>query len=118
MSKLICGSAIDGAIEWVARADAAVARAVEAHGEEQAVGFPSTAYHLPIIYSLSDYRVKTLADCPNAPRRTTGCPTSAAHSMPESPPCSRARSSRRASTSAARTVTTRSTGSGSVPRRT
>jgi len=69
MSKLICGSAIDGAIEWVARADAAVARAVEAHGEEHAVGFPSTAYHLPIIYSLSDYRVKTLADCRAVLRR-------------------------------------------------
>ncbi len=63
MSKLICGSAIDGAVEWVARADRSVARAIEAHGEEHPVGFPSTAYYLPIIYSLSEHRVKTLADC-------------------------------------------------------
>jgi acetyl-CoA synthase len=63
MSKLICGSAIDGAVEWVARADHVVAQAVKAHGEEKTVGFPSTAYHLPIIYSLAGDRVRTLADC-------------------------------------------------------
>ncbi|MBD3871957.1 MAG: CO dehydrogenase/CO-methylating acetyl-CoA synthase complex subunit beta [Acidobacteria bacterium] len=63
MSKLICGSAIDGAVEWVARADHSVARAIEAHGEERSIGFPSTAYHLPIIYSLSEHKVETLADC-------------------------------------------------------
>ncbi len=69
MSKLICGSAIDGAVEWVARADHSVGRAIEAHGEKQAVGFPSTAYHLPIIYSLSEYKVETLADCRTVLRR-------------------------------------------------
>ena len=58
MSKLICGSAIDGAVEWVARADHSVARAIEAHGEERSIGFPSTAYHLPIIYSLSEHKVE------------------------------------------------------------
>jgi len=69
MSKLICSSAIDGAVEWVARADASVARAVSAHGEEHPVGFPSTAYHLPIITSLSEHRVETLADCRAVLRR-------------------------------------------------
>ena len=62
MSKLICTSAIDGAVEWVARADEAVARAVAEHGEGQVIGFPSTAYHLPIIYSLSEHKVETLGD--------------------------------------------------------
>ena len=61
MSKLICSSAIDGAVEWVARADAGVARAIKAHGDEHAVGFPSTAYYLPVIYSLSGDKVETLA---------------------------------------------------------
>jgi acetyl-CoA synthase len=69
MSKLICGSAIDGAVEWVARADQSVARAIETHGEEQSIGFPSTAYHLPIIYSLSEHKVETLADCRTVLRR-------------------------------------------------
>ena len=63
MSKLICSSAIDGAVEWVARADAMVARAVKAHGEDHAVGFPSTAYYLPVIHSFSGDKVETLADC-------------------------------------------------------
>ncbi len=69
MSKLICASAIDGAVEWVARADRSVALAVEAHGEEHRVGFPSTAYNLPIIYSLSEHKVETLADCRRVLRR-------------------------------------------------
>ncbi len=63
MSKLICSSAIDGAVEWVARADASVARAVATHGEDHAVGFPSTAYYLPVIHSLSGDKVETLTDC-------------------------------------------------------
>jgi acetyl-CoA synthase len=63
VSKLICSSAIDGAVEWVARADASVTRAVAIHGEGHAVGFPSTAYYLPVIHSLSGDKVETLADC-------------------------------------------------------
>jgi acetyl-CoA synthase len=63
VSKLICSSAIDGAVEWVARADASVSRAIAAYGEDHAVGFPGTAYFLPVIYSLSGDRVRTLADC-------------------------------------------------------
>jgi acetyl-CoA synthase len=63
MSKLICSSAIDGAVDWVARADTSVARAIAAHGEDHEVGFPATAYYLPVIYSLSGDKVETLADC-------------------------------------------------------
>jgi acetyl-CoA synthase len=69
MSKLICASAIDGAVEWVARADASVDRAVAAFGEDHAVGFANTAYHLPIINSLSEFKVQTLADCRAVLRR-------------------------------------------------
>jgi len=63
MSKLICASAIDGAASWVAQADAKLAAAVEQRGEDQPVGFPDTAYFLPITYSLTGQKVKTLADC-------------------------------------------------------
>jgi acetyl-CoA synthase len=72
MSKLICSSAIDGAVDWVARADASVARAIEAHGEDHEVGFPDTAYYLPVIYSLSGDKVETVADCRSVLRKAKG----------------------------------------------
>lgn len=62
MSKLICASGIDGAIGWVARAEAKLAEAIEAKGENAPVGFPDTAYFLPIIYSFTGRKMETLAD--------------------------------------------------------
>jgi len=62
MSKLICSSAIDGAIEWVARAEAKLAEAIAAKGESCPVAFPNTAYFLPVIYSLTGEKVATLGD--------------------------------------------------------
>lgn len=63
MSKLICGNAIDGAVRWVARAEAMLDQAVAAKGEASKVGFPDTAYALPVIYSFTGEKVETLADC-------------------------------------------------------
>ncbi len=62
MSKLICASAIDGAIEWVAKAEAKVAEAIKAKGKDSPVGFPDTAYFLPIIYSFTGKKMTKLAD--------------------------------------------------------
>ncbi len=62
MSKVICGSAIDGAIEWVARADEQLGRAIEKLGEGHGVGFPDTAYYLPIIYSFTGEKPATLGE--------------------------------------------------------
>jgi len=62
MSKIICSSAIDGATEWVAKADAKLAEAIAAKGETCPVAFPSTAYYLPVIYALTGEKVSTLAD--------------------------------------------------------
>jgi acetyl-CoA synthase len=62
MSKLICASAIEGAIEWVARAEAKLAEAIAAQGEACPVGFPDTAYFLPVIYSFTGEKVRVLAD--------------------------------------------------------
>ena len=53
MSKLICASAIDGALEWVLRAEAMLDQAIAGKGQECAVGFPATAYYLPVIYSFT-----------------------------------------------------------------
>lgn len=62
MSKLICSSAIEGAIGWVAKAEAKVGEAIAAKGEACAAGFPATAYYLPIIYSFTGEKMQTLAD--------------------------------------------------------
>ena len=63
MSKLICGEAIDGAVRWVVRAEALLDQAVAAKGEGGKVGFPDTAYFLPVIYSFTGIKVQTLGDC-------------------------------------------------------
>ena len=62
MSKLICSSAIEGAIGWVAKAEAKLDEAIAAKGESCAVGFPDTAYFLPVIYSFTGEKMQTLAD--------------------------------------------------------
>ena len=62
MSKLICSSAIQGAIDWVARAEAKLDQAIKLKGLQCAVAFPETAYHLPIIYSFTGQKAETLAD--------------------------------------------------------
>ncbi|MDR1915151.1 MAG: CO dehydrogenase/CO-methylating acetyl-CoA synthase complex subunit beta [Synergistaceae bacterium] len=62
MSKLICSSAINGAIEWVRKADEAVTNAIREKGPDQAIGFPSTNYYLPIIYSFTGKKMETLQD--------------------------------------------------------
>ena len=59
MSKLICASAIDGAVRWVVRAETKLSEAIDAKGESARVGFGNTAYFLPIIHSLADERVVT-----------------------------------------------------------
>ncbi|MBU2647979.1 CO dehydrogenase/CO-methylating acetyl-CoA synthase complex subunit beta, partial [bacterium] len=62
MSKIICGSAIEGAIGWVVRAETMLEAAIAQKGEAAAVAFPGTAYYLPIIYSFTGEKVETLAD--------------------------------------------------------
>ncbi len=62
MSKIICGSAIDGAIEWVAKAEAILAKAIKEKGEASPVAFPNTAYFLPVIYSFTGEKMEKLSD--------------------------------------------------------
>ena len=62
MSKIIASSAIRGAHEIVRQAEEIAARALAEHGAECAVGFPDTAYSLPVIYALLGRRVDRLAD--------------------------------------------------------
>ena len=62
MSKYIAASAIDGAIEWVAKADAKLNEAIAAKGESCPVALPNTAYYLPVIYAFTGEKMQTLAD--------------------------------------------------------
>jgi len=63
MSKLICTSAIDGAVDWVVRAEKTLDRAIADKGDDAPVGFPDTAYYLPVIYSFTGQKVESLAAC-------------------------------------------------------
>ncbi|MDD2765153.1 MAG: acetyl-CoA decarbonylase/synthase complex subunit alpha/beta [Opitutaceae bacterium] len=69
MSKVICSSAIDGAIGWVAKAEAKLDETIAAKGQSCAVGFPDTAYYLPVIYSFTGEKMQTLADLRRILRR-------------------------------------------------
>lgn len=62
MSKYIATNAIDGAIEWVAKADSKLSEAIAAKGVSCSVAFPNTAYYLPVIYSFTGEKMQTLAD--------------------------------------------------------
>jgi len=86
MSKLIASSAIRGAHAIVARAEALAAEIQAAKGLDHPIGFPDTAYSLPVIYSLLGERVdrvgemaKILAECrsllPPIPTSLPGSPT-------------------------------------------
>jgi len=60
MSKLICSSAIDGAIEWIAKE--ILSKAIKEKGADTPAAFPGTAYYLPITYSFTGIKVDTLGD--------------------------------------------------------
>lgn len=62
MSKLIAASAIRGAHKIVKDAEAMVQQAIAAKGADCPVGFPDTAYALPVIYSLLGIKVEKLSD--------------------------------------------------------
>ncbi len=62
MSKLILSAAISGAHKIVARAEKQYQEALVKWGPDHEVGFPDTAYYLPVIYAMLGIPVKTLAD--------------------------------------------------------
>jgi acetyl-CoA synthase len=60
MSKLVAFAAIQGAYNIVSKAEGAYNKALESYGGGQKLEFPNTAYHLPIIYSLTGIKVTDL----------------------------------------------------------
>ncbi len=62
MSKIIASAAIRGAHKIVNDADAKWRKAMEKYGANEPVGFPNTAYYLPIIYGMLGTKVEKLGD--------------------------------------------------------
>jgi acetyl-CoA synthase len=62
MSKIIASAAINGAHKIVDRADEKWREAMDKWGANEPVGFPNTAYYLPIIYGISGMKVEKLGD--------------------------------------------------------
>ena len=62
MSKIIISAAIRGAHKIVGKAAAKLDEAIQKYGENQEIGFPNTAYYLPIIYSLMGTKIEKLKD--------------------------------------------------------
>jgi acetyl-CoA synthase len=62
MSKIIASAAIRGAHKIFAMAEGKYKEALEKFGPQQEVGFPNTAYYLPIIYAMTGMSVSKIAD--------------------------------------------------------
>jgi acetyl-CoA synthase len=62
VSKIICSAAIRGAHKIVDRAEKEWKEAVEKWGPTEPVGFPNTAYYLPVIYAILGIPVEKLGD--------------------------------------------------------
>jgi acetyl-CoA synthase len=62
MSKLVAFAAIQGAYNIVSQVEGEYKKALETFSADTQVGFPNTAYYLPVIYSLLGIKVEKLED--------------------------------------------------------
>ena len=62
MSKLVAFAAIQGGYNIVSQVEGEYKRALQTFDADTKVGFPNTAYYLPVIYSLLGIKVETLED--------------------------------------------------------
>jgi len=62
MSKIIASAAIRGAYKIVDRAEKKWQQAMDKWGANEPVGFPNTAYYLPVIYGILGEKVEKLGD--------------------------------------------------------
>lgn len=62
MSKIIATAAIRGAHQMVATAEQNLAKAIEKHGKDAPIAYPSTAYYLPIMLLFLGQKVEKLGD--------------------------------------------------------
>jgi len=66
MSKIIASAAIRGAHKIFSKAEEKYSQALEKFGPKQEVGFPNTAYYLPIIYAMTGIGVSRIEDMRSA----------------------------------------------------
>jgi acetyl-CoA synthase len=62
MSRLVAFAAIQGGYNIVSKVEGKYKRALQTYNADIKVGFPNTAYYLPVIYSLLGLKVETLED--------------------------------------------------------
>ena len=62
MSKLVAFAAIQGGYKVVSTAEGLYRKALDTYNADTKIGFPNTAYYLPVIYSLTGMKVETLED--------------------------------------------------------
>jgi acetyl-CoA synthase len=62
MSKIIASAAIRGAYKLVNQAEEKWRKAMEKYGVNEPVGFPNTAYYLPVIYGMLGIKIEKLSD--------------------------------------------------------
>ena len=62
MSKIIASAAISGGYKIFARAEKKWQEAMDKWGASEPVGFPNTAYYLPVIYGILGMKVERLGD--------------------------------------------------------
>ncbi len=53
MSRTIARAVIRGAHKYVGQAEQELREALESHGPQKKIGFPNTAYYLPLILALT-----------------------------------------------------------------
>ena len=62
MSRLIAFAAIQGGYSIISKVEGEYQKALQTYNADTKVGFPNTAYYLPVIYSLLGMKVETLED--------------------------------------------------------
>lgn len=62
MSKLVAFAAIQGGYNIVSKTEGEIKKALETYNADTKIGFPNTAYYLPVIYSLTGIKIETLED--------------------------------------------------------
>jgi acetyl-CoA synthase len=62
MSRLVAFAAIQGGYNIVSKVEGEYQQALQTYDASTKVGFPNTAYFLPVIYSLTGLKVETLED--------------------------------------------------------
>lgn len=72
MSRLVAFAAIQGAYNIVAKAEGKFKQAMDKYGPNQPIGFPNTAFYLPIIYSVLGVKIEKLADAEPVIKRCRG----------------------------------------------